>query len=188
MIEVLSFKLGIDLFDHLKTYKMDLSYVQVYMWKKSTNFYIYKTFHSYDELWNFYYERFAPFDLCETFGDIWAINKFTVESRLDPSYNISFSAYDVSGDNTSVVDNYQYDVNRNNVWNVSKERQKQMVQDVVDSYHTYYLELYELYMHGVYSVCYAEPGWTVHTTRIKSYRDMLFPQEQQQKYSNLVID
>ncbi len=189
MIETLTLKLAIDLFDHLRTYKMELSSVQIFIWKKKTNQFQYLTFNSYDELWDFYYNRFYPFDLCETFGDIWAVNKFTVHTQLDLSYTMSLSAYDVSGEHPTVVDTSQYDVDRNNVWLVTKERQKELVQSIVDEYNAYYLELYDIYMHGVYSVCYAEPGWTTHTTRLKSYRDLLFPQNNTPTgYSGFQID
>jgi len=189
MIEILTLKLAIDLFDHLRTYKMELSYVQIYIWKKTTNKFQYFSFNSYDQLWDFYYNRYAPFDLCEQFGDIWAVNKFTVRSQLDSSYTMTIDAYDVSG-NGRVRETSQFDNDRNNVWSVTKERQIELVQSIVNEYEVYYSELYEIYLHGVYSVCYAEPGWTTHTTRLRSYRDLLFPQDNQQtsKYSGFQID
>lgn len=189
MIEILTLKLAIDLFDHLKTYKMDLTYVQVFLWKKQTGQYQYFTFNSYEELWDFYYNRYYPFNLCETFGDIWAVNKFTVRTELDKSYTMSISTFDVSGQNSYVNVTTQFDNNRNNVWEITKQRQKELVQSVVDEYNIYYTELYDIYLHGVYSVCYAEPGWTTHTTRLKSYRDLLFPQnDNNSKYKDFVID
>lgn len=184
MIEVLTLKLAIDLFDHLKTYKMELDYVQVYIWKKTTGHYQYFSFNSYDELWDFYYNRYAPFDMCAMFGDIWAVNKFTVTSTLDTGYGMSISAFDVSGSSPYVHPANEYDTNRNNVWGVSMERQESLVQGIVDEYNAYYLELYDIYLHGVYSVCYAEPGWTVHTYRLKSYRDLLFPQATPRRNGN----
>jgi len=190
VIEVLTLKLAIDLFDHLRTYKMELTMVQIYIWKKQTNQYQYFTFNSYDELWDFYYNRYAPFDLCESFGDIWAVNKFTVVSDLDTGYGMGVSAFDVSGQEPYVHPATEYDTDRNNVWNISMERQEQLVQSIVDEYNVYYTELYEIYLYGVYSVCYAEPGWTIHTTRLKSYRDLLFPQNDYvvSKYAGFVID
>ena len=190
MVEVLTLKLAIDLFDHLKTYKMDLTYAQVYIWKKTTGHYQYFAFNSYDELWNFYYNRYAPFDLCAMFGDIWAVNKFTVVSSLDKSYTISISAFDVSGEHPWIRPADEFDTNRTGAWTPSMERQKQLVQNVVDEYSVYQGEMFDIYMDGVYSVCYAEPGWTVHTSRLKSYRELLFPPENANTggFSGIVID
>lgn len=187
MIELLTLKLVIDLFDHLKTYKMDLTMVQICKWKKATNKFQYFTFNSYDELWNFYYNTYAPFDLCEFFGDIWFVNKFTVNTDLDTSYTMSISVYDVSA-NYWIKDTSQFDNDRR-VWSITKERQKEFVKATVAEYGVYYTELYEINMHGVYSVCYAEPGWTTHTTRLKSYKDILFPSNNNvNKYSGFQID
>ena len=190
MIEILTLKLAIDLFDHLRTYRMELSMVQVYLYKKRTNTYQYFTFYSYDELWNFYYNRYAPFDLCEYFGDIWMVNKFTVKTELDTSYMMSVSAFDVSGLHPWVHEYIEYDTDRNGVWSTSMERQRELVQSIVNEYNVYYRELYEIYLHGVYSVCYAEPGWTTHTYRLQSYRDLLFtPQTNQLAgYAGINID
>lgn len=188
MIEVLTLKLAIDLFDHLKTYKMEITSVQIYIWKKTTNKFQYFTFESYEQLWNFYYNRYYPFNLCETFGDIWAVNKFTVNSKLDTSYNMSISAYDVSGKNSYTKSTSDFDNNRNSVWSVTKERQNELVQLTINDYYVYYNELYDIYMDGIYSVCYAEPGWTTHTTRLKSYKDILFPQKQETQYSGFIIN
>lgn len=190
MIELLTFKLIIDLFDTLRVYKMELKEVQVFLWKKSVKKYQYFTFDSYDALYDFYVGRYAPFDLCRVFGDIWGVNWFTVDSSLDTSYTMSFGAYDVSTDKYYIRDISEYDIQRNSVWSASKERQVGYLDDTVSKYGVYYRELYDIYLHGIYSVCYAEPGWTTHTTALQSYRDLLFPQtqvEEDDRYSAVVF-
>lgn len=174
MIELLTFKLIIDLFDTLRVHQMEIREVQIFLWKKQTRQYQYFTFDSYDSLYDFYIDRYAPFDLCRVFGDIWGVNWFVVDSELDPTYTMAFGAYDVSG-NHYIRDISEFDNQRNSVWQSSKERQYGYLDDTVAKYHLYYHELYEIYLHGVYSLCYAEPGWTTHTTILQSYRDMLFP-------------
>ena len=191
MIEILTFKLIIDLFDHLRTYSMELSYVQIFKWKKKTGKFQYFSFNSYDELYNFYYETYYPFDICAWFGDIWAVNKFTVTTQLDPTYTMSLSAFDVNGDGY-VRDTSQFDNRRNSVWGSSKDRQISFLQKTIDEYSAYYQELYSIYLSGIYSVCYAVPGWTEHTTILQSYRDMLMGSNNNNNdfvhYANVVFD
>jgi len=176
MMELVTYKLIIDLFDHLRAYSMELVSVQIYKWKKTTGQYQYYTFSSYDELYDFYIDNYYPFDICAWFGDIWAVNKFTVQTQLDPTYTMSMSAFDVNG-NAYVQDTSQYDTDRIGAWAPSKERQISFLEMTVGEYSAYYQELYGIYLTGVYSVCYAVPGWTEHTTVLQSYRDMLFGNE-----------
>lgn len=189
MIELLTFKLIIDLFDELRVYNMEIKEVQIFLWKKQTRQYQYFTFDSYEALYDFYVNRYAPFDLYRVFGDIWGVNWFTVTSDLDPTYTMSFGAYDVS-DNYYIRDISQFDNQRNSVWSSSKERQIGYLDDTVSRYGVYWRELYDIYLSGIYSVCYAEPGWTTHITILQSYREMLFPVnpvEVDDRYASIVF-
>lgn len=172
MIEIVTLKLGIDLFDYLSVYNLQMKNVQLYLWLKQINKYKYYTFNSYDDLWNFYIEKYQPFNICSFFGDIWCVSKFTLTSKLDENYTMSMSAFDVGSDDYYIKDVSQYDKNRNNVWNVSKERQITTLDTIVKEYNKYYKELYDIYISGLYSLCYSNLGWTTHTTKLKSYRDM----------------
>lgn len=188
MIEILTLKLIIDLLDHLKVYFIEMTSIELGFYNKTTNQYQYYTFTSYDDLYNFYYERYYPFNVCLVFGDIWFINQLDVKSGMDSSYTASYKVYDVSGEYW-IKDCTQFDTTRNRVWSVSKERQYGFLDKTISEYNVYYGELYDIYLKGVYSVCYAEPGWTEHTTILQSYRDLLFPvQEQESRFNDIIID
>lgn len=174
MLEILSLKLVIDFFDHLALYGITMKSVQIFLYRKSRGTYQFFSFSSAEDLYNFYYERYAPFEMCEGLGDIWGVNMFTVESSLN-SFRMTFNAYDCGTDHWTVVDATQYDTDRNNVWKYEKERQIGLIDRTIAEYKGYYGELYYIYIHGVYSPCYAVPPWTEHTTVLHSYREYLIP-------------
>lgn len=172
MLEVLSCKLILDFFRQLSVYGIEMESVQVYLYKKETNKFQFFGFTGYNGLNNFFYERYQNAELCAGLGDIWQLNMFSVYSKLG-DYTMSFSAHSIMDQKWHLTDISQFDANRNSSWEVSKERQFGLVDSTIAEYKKYYLELYEIYLVGVYSPCYAVPPWTEYTTTLHSYKNYL---------------
>jgi hypothetical protein len=93
---------------------------------------------------------------------------FTVHSGLD-NYTMSFHVWDIGTGDWKTETFSQYDTDRNGVWQDGKERQEGLIDKTIAEYWNYYTELYYIYLHGVYSPCYAVPPWTEYTTILQSY-------------------
>lgn len=173
MIEILSFKMVIDFFSTLALYGMYPTSIQVYYYDIETNSYRFYSFSSMEQLIGFYNNRFYPFDLCEGRKGIWMLNMFMVTSNLN-NFEMTFHSYDIGTDNWTTRVGSQFDTDRNNVWKIEKERQEGLINKTIEEYKKYYNELYIIYIHGVYSPCYAVPPWTEYNVILHSYKNYFF--------------
>lgn len=191
MLEILSFKMVIDFFTRLAVYGIEMDSVQVYFRNQQGQSYSFYNFTSLDQIKAFYENRYYPFDECGESLGIWQLNMFTVHSALD-NYTMSFNVWDIGTGNWKISVFSQYDTDRNGVWEDGKVRQEGLIDNTIAEYWNYYTELYHIYIHGVYSPCYAVPPWTEYTTILQSYAGYFLipnqPEVQDEKNTVVFID
>jgi hypothetical protein len=70
-----------------------------------------------------------------------------------------------------LVTGSSYDRQRNAGRQVFIDRQKQLIINAVKQYVDYWAELKYIYVTGIYSPCYAVPGWSENTWYLNSLRE-----------------
>ena len=98
-----------------------------------------------------------------------SISFFLATSELY-NFTTEYKAIDVT-DNLKLETGSSFDRQRNAGRKVFIDRQIQMIKNAVADYKKYYLELKQIYITGIYSPCYALPGWSENTWYLKSFRE-----------------
>jgi hypothetical protein len=68
-----------------------------------------------------------------------------------------------------------FDNQRNNERSILTGRQINFLNKTIGEYRAFYNEINRIYVTGIYSPCYAEPGWSENTWYLKSLRDAMIP-------------
>ena len=155
ILEGITFKLALDFFTFLKKNRITCTSIKLDFFDRVKHEYI--DFADVAALEVYYNQNYKPLDNC-FLGDLVSITFFLAESDL---YNFSteYKAIDVT-DNLKLETGSAYDRQRNSGRKVYIDRQIQMIKNAVDDYVKYYRELKYIYVTGIYSPCYAVPGWS----------------------------
>jgi hypothetical protein len=116
----------------------------------------------------YYNTNYRPLDNCNL-GDLVSISFFLAESNLY-NFTTEFKAIDVTN-NLKLETGSAYDRQRNAGRQVLIDRQIQLIKNAITEYVKYYSELKYIYVTGIYSPCYAVPGWSENTWYLKSFRE-----------------
>ena len=166
IIEALSFKLALDFFKYLQKNRIYSTAIKIDFFDRVRHeYYDYTDVAAMQAYWDQHY-RFI--DNC-FLGDLGGITFFRAESDTY-NFNTNYKAIDVIG-NYTLVPGSGYDIQRNKQRAVFKDRQKNFIDQAVAEYVAFYNELKFIYVTGIYSPCYAEPGWSENTWYLKSLRE-----------------
>lgn len=127
----------------------------------------YTDFNSVNELDSFYQENYIPFDNC-SIGDIVSAELFLATSDLY-EFTTEYRASDLIG-NFTLTPGSDFDLQRNSQRVILINRQRSFISRAVEDYRKYYNEIYRIYTTGIYSPCYAEPGWSEGTWYLNQLR------------------
>jgi len=166
ILEGITFKLALDFFTFLKKNKITSTSIKVDFFNRVKHEYI--DFADVAAMQAYYNKNYIPIDNC-FLGDLVSIQFFLAESELY-DFTTEFKAMDVST-NLKLETGSAYDRQRNAGRKVLIDRQIQLIKNAVADYVKYYLELKYIYVTGIYSPCYAVPGWSENTWYLKSFRD-----------------
>jgi hypothetical protein len=168
IVEALSFKLALDFFKYLKKYRINATDIKIDFFDRVKHEYV--DFANLDEMQLYYDEYYVPINNC-FLGDLGGIQLFRATSD---TYNFptSYKAIDVIG-NYKLEPGSGFDIQRNQQRQVLKDRQRDVINNAVSEYRRFYNELRNIYITGIYSPCYAEPGWSENTWYLKSLREAL---------------
>ena len=135
----------------------------------------------------YYKKTYIPLDNC-FLGDLVSISFFLATSDLY-DFRTEFKAMDVTN-NLTLETGSAYDRQRNAGRQVLINRQIQLIKNAVADYVKYYLELKYIYVTGIYSPCYAVPGWSANTWYLKSFREAFISSKNTSEfpYSDLRIE
>ncbi len=168
IIEAISFKLALDFFKYLKKYRITTTNIKIDFFNRVKHEYV--DFVNLDEMQLYYDEYYVPINNC-VLGDLSGIQLFRATSD---TYNFPtlYKAIDVIG-NYKLEPGSGFDLQRNQQRQVLKDRQLDVINNAVSEYRRFYNELRNIYINGIYSPCYAEPGWSENTWYLKSLREAL---------------
>ena len=166
ILEGITFKLALDFFIFLKKNRITSTSIKVDFFNRVKHEYI--DFTDVVAMQTYYNNNYVPLDNCNL-GDLVSITFFMATSDLY-DFTTEFKALDVTT-NLKLENGSAYDRQRNAGRQVFIDRQVQLIKNAVKDYVKYYSELKYIYITGIYSPCYAVPGWSENTWYLKSFRD-----------------
>jgi len=166
ILEGITFKLALDFFTFLKKNKITSTNIKVDFFDRVKHEYI--DFADVAAMEKYYTTNYIPLDNCNL-GDLVSISFFLASSDLY-NFTTEFKAMDVTS-NLKLESGSAYDRQRNAGRQAYIDRQIQLIKNAVNDYVKYYSELKYIYVTGIYSPCYAVPGWSENTWYLKSFRE-----------------
>ena len=185
IIEALSFKLALDFFKYLEKNRVYSTEIKIDFFDRVRHeYYDFVNVLAMQEYWE---SNYVPINNC-FLGDLGGIAFFRSTSDTY-NFETNYKAIDVIG-NYQLVPGAAFDIQRNAQRKVFKERQKNFIDKTVAEYLSFYNELKFIYVTGIYSPCYAEPGWSENTWYLASLRDALagVSNSSQFPYSDAIIE
>ena len=166
ILEAITFKLALDFFKFLKKNRITANSIKIDFYDRVKHEYI--DFADVAAMETFYNKNYIPLDNCNL-GDLCSIVFFLAGSD---AYNFTteYKAINVT-DGMQLTTGSSYDRQRNAGRQVFIDRQKQLITNSVNEYVKYLMELKYIYVTGIYSPCYAVPGWSENTWYLKSFRE-----------------
>lgn len=166
ILEGITFKLALDFFIFLKKNRITSTSIKVDFFDRVKHQYI--DFADVAAMQAYYDSNYIPLDNCNL-GDLVSITFFMATSELY-GFTTEYKAFDVS-DKLKLESGSAYDRQRKAGRQVFIDRQIQLIKNAVKDYVKYYSELKYIYITGIYSPCYAVPGWSENTWYLQSFRD-----------------
>jgi hypothetical protein len=158
IIEALSFKLSLDFLQYLKKNKISTSDIKLSFWDRSS--YEYITFSDIKEMLEYFDSQYKPIDDC-LLGSLCSLQVFSGESFLY-DFRTEYKAINIV-DSYKLISGSQYDNERNSQRALFINRQISLIDRAVSDYINFFNELKRIYVTGIYSPCYAIPGWSQNT-------------------------
>tara|TARA_Y100000389_G_scaffold77537_1_gene74318 strand:+ start:371 stop:952 length:582 start_codon:yes stop_codon:yes gene_type:complete len=172
VVEALTFKLSLDFFVYLKKYKIIVSKIRIGFYDQAAQKTEFTDFNNIKEMELFYQNNYVPFDDCFV-GDLVSIELFLGASDLY-EFITEYRAEDLTG-NFKLTAGSSFDIQRNSQRSVLTGRQVGMINKAVEDYRKFYNEIYRIYTTGIYSPCYAIPGWSEGTWYLNQLRKAFIP-------------
>ena len=166
IIEAISFKLCLDFLKYLKKNRIYSDNIRLNFYDR--NKHQFTTFDTIDEMQVYYDEAYLTPDVCEL-GSIVSIQSMNATSDLY-DFDITYRALDLTTLLYNVKQGVQFDIQRNSQRDIFKQRQLTMFNKTVTEYSKFFNELKYIYVTGIYSPCYAEPGWSENTWLLNSLK------------------
>ncbi len=173
VVEALTFKLSLDFFTYLKKYKIDVTKIRIGFYDQAAGKTEYTDFNSVAEMELFYQTNYVPFDPCYV-GDLASIQLFLGGSSLY-EFATEYRASDLTG-NFKLTSGSSFDIQRNAQRSVLVNRQIEFINKSVNDYKGYWAEINRIYTSGIYSPCYAIPGWSQGTWYLNQLREVFTTQ------------
>ena len=185
ILEGITFKLALDFFTFLKKNKITSTSIKVDFFNRVKHEYI--DFADVAAMEVYYNTNYRPLNNCNL-GDLVSISFFLATSNLY-DFTTEFKAMDVTN-NLKLETGSAYDRQRKAGRQVFIDRQIQLIKNAVTDYVKYYSELKYIYVTGIYSPCYAVPGWSENTWYLKSFREaFISPKDTSQfPYNDVIIE
>lgn len=168
LVEAITLKLAVDLFEFLRKNAIIVTDIKIKYFDRSRN--RYRNFSSLDDLKQFYTQNYTVYDKC-SIGELVSIEYFKATSNLY-TFNTSYIVTDVSN-STKIINGFDYDKTRMNTRQVFIDRQKSRLQSIILSYKNHFGEVQNIFLKGIFSPCYAQPGWSEGTARLEELRMLL---------------
>jgi len=166
IVEALSFKLALNFLEYLKKNRITTSGIKILFWDRINN--EFTTYENIDTMSSYFNEQYAFVDNC-VLGSLCSIEVFNGTSNLY-DFTTEYTATNITG-SYKLVSGSQYDRQRNSQRGILIDRQINFINQAVSEYLKFYNEIRRIYVTGIYSPCYAEPGWSQGTLYLKKLRE-----------------
>jgi hypothetical protein len=165
ILEAISFKLALDFFIYLKKNGIVSNTIKVDFFDRVKHEYV--NYNSIEDMQSYFNLNYVPIDTCNL-GDLCSIQSFLSTSNTY-NFSINYKVNDVIG-NLSINQGSGFDIQRNSQRDVFKQRQLNLLKNTISEYLSFYNEIKKIYITGIYSPCYAVPGWSENTWYLNSLR------------------
>ena len=170
LVEIITLKLSLDFFEYLRKNSINCTDIKLVYFNRSRNRFM--NFTNLDALKSFYSTNYTIYDRCQL-GELVSIQSFRANSSL---YNFltNFIVTDVTSlDSIKIIVGSDFDRSRISTRQVFIDRQKTKILDTINVYKSYNTEIRNIYLNGIYSPCYAIPGYSEGTYRLEELRKLL---------------
>jgi hypothetical protein len=168
ILEAISFKLALDFFIYLKKNGIVSNTIKVDFFDRVKHEYV--NYNSIEDMQSYFNLNYVPIDTCNL-GDLCSIQSFLSISNTY-NFSINYKVNDVIG-NLSINQGSGFDIQRNSQRDVFKQRQLNLLKNTIGEYLSFYNEIKKIYITGIYSPCYAVPGWSENTWYLNSLRSAI---------------
>lgn len=168
IIEAISFKLALDFFKYLDKCGLKSFNIKIQFWDRLR--YEFVTYNDIIEMSLFFDKNYRNIDNC-ILGELCSIQFFEADSTLY-DFTTSYKAIDITGQ-YKLMTGTSFDIERNQQRSLYTTTQTNFINQSVSEYLQFLNEIKNIYVTGIYSPCYAEPGWSQNTWYLKSLREGL---------------
>lgn len=168
IIEALSFKLILDFLTNLDKNGLHTSNIKVRFWDRFR--YEFITYQNILEMSSFFSLKYSYIDNC-VLGNLCSLQFFEANSSLY-DFETQYKAIDITG-SYKLITGSSFDIQRNPQRSIFTTRQTSLINLSVSEYLKYLNEITGIYTTGLYSPCYAKPGWSQGTSYLKMLREGL---------------
>ena len=170
IVESLSFKLVLDFLQYLKKNRITLSNIKITFYDRVNHESI--TFKDVDEVSLYFKKEYNIIDTC-TLGSLCSVELFNGISNLY-DFTTEYMASNITGA-YKLKSGSQYDRERNSQRSILTNRQISFIDQAIKDYLKFYNEIKRIYITGIYSPCYAQPGWSQNTWYLNSLKNAISP-------------
>lgn len=174
IVEALSFKLALDFLQYLKKNRITTSGIKLTFYDRVNN-----EFTTYEDIsaMSLYFEQQYKFINDGTLGSLCSIEAFNGISNLY-DFTTEYVASNITG-SYKLTTGSQYDRQRNSQRSVLTDRQISFINQAVEEYLRFYNEIRRIYVTGIYSPSYAQPGWSQGTLYLSKLKEGLLENNNQ---------
>ncbi len=163
IVEALSFKLALDFLQYLKKNRINTSGIKIMFWDRINN--EFTTFDNVPAMSLYFDAQYKFIDNC-VLGSLCSLELFNGVSDLY-DFTTEYTASNITG-SYKLTSGSQYDRQRNSQRSIFTDRQISFINQSIGEYLKFYNEIRRIYVTGIYSPCYAEPGWSQNTWYLAS--------------------
>ena len=168
IVEALSFKLALDFLQYLKKNKINTFGIKIMFWDRVN--YEFITLQDVDAMSLYFEQQYTFVDDC-MLGSLCSVQLFSGVSDLY-DFTTEYLASDITGSYKLTLGS-RYDRQRNSQQKIYTDRQISFINQAVGEYLRFYNEIRRIYVNGIYSPCYAQPGWSQGTFYLRSLKKFL---------------
>ena len=169
VIEALSFKLALDFVKYLKKNRIVLTDVRLDFYDGASH--QYASFSGQAEMQEHFNMYYLPLNNCNI-GRLASIQTFRGDSDTY-DFPTAYQGLDISSGSHILTPLSAYDAQRNSYRDVFKQRQINFINNAIAEYVKFYDEIKVIFDTGIYSPCYAEPGWSENTWWLNELKQVI---------------
>lgn len=185
VVEALSFKFALDFLQYLSKNRISAFAIRVLFWDRTR--YEMITFEDITKMFDFF-RSYSPIDKC-LLGDLCSIQSFEATSNLFAPLITDYKAVDITN-LYKLTAGSSFNAELTTEDKIKADRQISFINQAVAEYLKFFNEIKQIYVTGIYSPCYAAPGWTQNTWYLKSLKEkfLVSGTDVQFPYSNVIIE